>query len=725
MKRVLLVFAAAAAFGQTADYKQCETLKRHGDAKTQACYQQLTRSSDPMQRGEGFRGLRQWEDANKAFQEAEKARPKDAEVKVRYGFLFMEHWQPGDAAGAFKDALKLDPNNAQARLGLAMATADGYEAEATEHIKKALEADPKLYQAYEIAARIALEDNNPEKATEEAKKALAISPEAMDAMAVLATVEMLDDKSGKEWFDKIFKINPKYSEAYALAGHFFVINRRYDEGTEQYRKAIALEPTNYKAKSELAVGLMRFAKNAEAKALLEECWAAGYRDAQTTNTLTLIESYKNYDTFETPTTVLKIAKKESGALRDYFQAEIDKNIRDYEKKYKHKLTGQFNLEVYPDHEDFAVRTMGLPGLGALGVTFGNYVAMDSPSARKPGEFHWASTLRHEMSHVYVISMTQSRVPRWFTEGMAVYEETAENSDWGDRLDHQTIVALKEKKLLPIAELDRGFVHQQYPGQVIVSYFQAGRICTFIAEKWGYDTLLAMIHAFGDKKDTPEVVKLVLKMEPEAFDKQFMTWLDAQTKKSVDGFDEWRKRAQGINEASKVKDWDKVIAEGNAIRDIYPDYVEAGSIYEFLHNAYMAKNDKAKASAQLQRYSEVGGRDPELLVKLAEMQVEAGDKKGAMVTLKRLNLIFLKDEKAHQLLGGLLLEANDALGAVREYRAVIGLGSVDKAGSHFNLAKALQAAKRIDEAKEEVFLALEAAPSYRPAQKLMLELEGTK
>ena len=207
----------------------------------------------------------------------------------------------------------------------------------------------------------------------------------------------------------------------------------------------------------------------------EECWAAGYRDAQTTNTLTLIESYKNYDTFETPTTVLKIAKKESGALRDYFQAEIDKNIRDYEKKYKHKLTGQFNLEVYPDHEDFAVRTMGLPGLGALGVTFGNYVAMDSPSARKPGEFHWASTLRHEMSHVYVISMTQSRVPRWFTEGMAVYEETAENSDWGDRLDHQTIVALKEKKLLPIAELDRGFVHQQYPGQVIVSYFQAGRI----------------------------------------------------------------------------------------------------------------------------------------------------------------------------------------------------------------------------------------------------------
>mgnify|MGYP003352768064 CR=1 FL=1 len=68
-----------------------------------------------MQRGEGFRGLRQWEDANKAFQEAEKARPKDPEVKVRYGFLFMEHWQPGDAAGAFNEVVGGDGRTQGAR----------------------------------------------------------------------------------------------------------------------------------------------------------------------------------------------------------------------------------------------------------------------------------------------------------------------------------------------------------------------------------------------------------------------------------------------------------------------------------------------------------------------------------------------------------------------------------------------------------------------------------
>ena len=92
---------------------------------------------------------------------------------------------------------------------------------------------------------------------------------------------------------------------------------------------------------------------------------------------------------------------------------------------------------------------------------------------------------HELSHVYVLAMTNSRVPRWFTEGLAVFEETGNgNPDWGDRLDPEAINAIKTKKLLPIAELDRGFIHPTYPAQVIVSYFQAGKICNFIDREMG-------------------------------------------------------------------------------------------------------------------------------------------------------------------------------------------------------------------------------------------------
>src|SRR5208283_4867228 len=211
-----------------------------------------------------------------------------------------------------------------------------------------------------------------------------------------------------------------------------------------------------------------------------------YRSSEVTNSLRLLDSFKKFVTFRTPTTVLMLNKKEADILHPYFEEQMKLAIATYEKKYKFKLNGPVQIEVFPDHDDLAVRTAGLPGLGGLlGVTFGTVLAMDSPSGRPPGSFHWASTMWHELSHVYILTMTDHKVPRWFTEGLAVYEETATSPDWGDRLDPQAIEAIQKKKLLPVAELDRGFVRPEYPTQVIVSYFQAGQICNYIAEKWGY------------------------------------------------------------------------------------------------------------------------------------------------------------------------------------------------------------------------------------------------
>ncbi len=156
----------------------------------------------------------------------------------------------------------------------------------------------------------------------------------------------------------------------------------------------------------------------------------------------------------------------------------------YAQKYKMTLPGPLQVEVYPNHEDFAVRTEGLPGLGALGVTFGTVVAMDSPSGRKPGSFNWVATLWHETNHVYVLTATRHRVPRWFAEGLAVHEEGLGTPAWADRLTPDVVLAIKDKKLLPVAQLDRGFIHPEYPEQILVSYHQAGRVCgTFRSATW--------------------------------------------------------------------------------------------------------------------------------------------------------------------------------------------------------------------------------------------------
>jgi tetratricopeptide (TPR) repeat protein len=670
-------------------------------------------------------GLGDFYAANDAFRDAVKANEKDPARRVRWGRLYLSAGQVKDAQDLFNEALELNVLYAPALLGLAEVLSQGFDGQAVQLAEKALEVDSKLYQARELIARIRLEDNDPEKAAEEARKALEISPEALQALAILATIDMMEDKSGADWTDRIFKINPKYGQAYETMGHFFVINRRYDEGIALFRKALELKPDLWSARAELGVNLMRFGKEDEARMHLEACFNEGPKPALiiVRNTLKLMDSYKNFQTFTTPTTVLKLHNKEQELLRPYFQAELDRAIAAYEKKYKHKLDGPVQVEVYPDHEDFAVRTMGMPGLGALGVTFGQVVAMDSPNGRKPGDFHWASTLWHELSHVYVLSMTKSRTPRWFTEGVAVYEETASSPDWGDRLTPREIDAIKNKKLLPVAELDRGFIHPTYPEQVVVSYFQGGRIITYIVEKWGYDAVLAMIQGFADRKDTRQVVNEVLKVTPEEFDKQFLAWLEAQTKTTVDGFEDWRKKVLEIAGFAKEKQWDKVIAEGTPIRDIYKDYVEPGSVYEFLSQAYLEKGDKAKAIAELERYAAAGGRNPNTLKQLADLQAEAGNKRAAAAAIEKLNLIFLKDEAAHQKLGDWYMELNNPTGAIREYGAVLASGAIDQAGGHYNLARAFRAAGKKEEALDHVYLALEAAPAFKPAQTMLLELSA--
>lgn len=671
-------------------------------------------SAQTLEQAESLWKAHRYFDANDTFRTLVDAHPRNAQYRVRWGRLFLERFQPADAARLFQEALKIDPKSAGAMLGLALVAADGFESQAVELAHKALECDPHLLEAQELLARLALEDNDPKQAAEEAHKALEMSPDSVQAKAILASIDWLKEDGDTPW-------DPHAAAGYETAGRIFVLNRRYEEGIRFFRKAIAVQPDLWSARSQLGINLMRLGLEDEARKQLEMCYENGYKDKPTVNTLRLMDSYKNFVTYKTPATILRLHRKEAELLHPYFEAELQRALSTYEKKYGIKLNGPVQVEVYPDHEDFAVRTMGMPGLGALGVTFGHVVAMDSPSGRKPGTFHWGSTLWHELSHVYVLTMTNHRVPRWFTEGLAVHEETAVSPEWGDRLDPHILAAIRDKKLLPLAELDRGFVRPSYPNQVVVSYFQAGRICDFINKEWGWNKLLAMIHDFAGGATTTDVVRKELGMQPEEFDKRFLANLDAQTKKTVDGFDHWRETLKKVAEEAKAGRYDDVIRDAAAIRDIYPDYVEAGNVYEFLAEAHLAKGDKPAAITELERYMKIGGRSPDTLKQLATLQEEAGNKGEAAAVLDRLNYINPVDEDLHRRLGDLWMSLGNTQGAIREYRAVLAKAPTDPAASHFNLAKAYRTANRPNEARDELLLALEAAPGYRPAQKMLLEL----
>jgi tetratricopeptide (TPR) repeat protein len=207
-----------------------------------------------------------------------------------------------------------------------------------------------------------------------------------------------------------------------------------------------------------------------------------------------------------------------------------------------------------------------------------------------------------------------------------------------------------------------------------------------------------------------------------FDKQFLAWLDSDVGKTAANFEHWHESLKTLADAAKQHKNDEVIKEGQQNQNLYPDYIYDANSYEFLAEAYEAIGNKPQAAAVLTDYEKRGGHDPATLKELASLEEGLGNPAEAAATLNRINYIYPNDEQLHRHLGELWLAQNDFAGAIGEYSAVVAMRPMDMTSARFNLAQAYLAAGQTDKARENVLLALETTPDYRPAQKLLLQLE---
>jgi hypothetical protein len=169
-------------------------------------------------------------------------------------------------------------------------------------------------------------------------------------------------------------------------------------------------------------------------------------------------------------------------MREYAVPFAKEALASLSKQWDFKPTGPILIEMFPKHDDFAVRIMGLPGMiGALGVCFGTVVALDSPKARPPGEFSWQETLLHELTHVITLQMSNNRVPRWLTEGISVWQERNARPDWGRETHVPFAQALEQDKILKLKDLNEGF---QDPKMIVLAYYEASLVVDHLMKTHG-------------------------------------------------------------------------------------------------------------------------------------------------------------------------------------------------------------------------------------------------
>jgi tetratricopeptide (TPR) repeat protein len=707
----------------------------------QACYRNLAAGNTDLRiKADAARALGDEQTANSYFQQAIKEYPEDAALRTRWGELFLATHANQEAVRLFEEALEIDADYAPAKIGLAKIAAGRFEEKTREWATQVIDETPdQALAAHLLMARAALEDGAIAAGDDALDEALELAEDhelsPLEIYAFKAAVDLLRGTTASPWTQRALSLNPRYGDAYAIPAHFYVITRRYREATDLLTKAVEIEPDLFAAHAELGINLLRENKLAEAQRHLAIAYEGDRFSAPIVNTLRLIDSFEHFVVTEHPAVpkppgstaarnpgvIMRLHEDESAVLGLYVKELVDRTIETYSKRYGFELKQPVVVELYPDHNDFAVRIAGLPGIGLLGVTFGYVVAMDSPTGRADADFHWGTTLWHEMAHVFTLEATNHLVPRWFSEGISVYEEWSTGPLPGRHIPVPVYMAIKEDKFLPVAELDRGFIRPTYEAQVIVSYMQAGLVCEYIAERYGQTALEGMLDGFGAGKDTAEVVTAVLGISPAEFDEGFAGYVERELGPTIAQLDSWREKQGELHQAIEAADWRLVVAKAAEAIALFPDYVDESSAYLAKAAAHRELNETALGTDTLLEYRRRGGHDPDALFTLARALTTAGRPDEAIDAYKDLLMVAPLRSGVHLEFGDLLASQGRSSEALLEYKALLAMNPQDLAEAHYRLAKTYVALEDKAKGREHLLYALEIAPHYREAQQLLLEI----
>ena len=442
----------------------------------------------------------------------------------------MEKYNSTEAYTALDEARAINPNHPRLLLAVAKAKQfDGDRNAALETVNRALEVNPNLVPAIVLLARIKLDEENLRSGEEELEKALAVNSRSIDALSMMAAIHYLRGDQGEyeRVSAQVRQMDPTNATLLATVADIAAQQRRYGDAAEVAAQATALDPQLWSAFGALGLNLFRLGRVDEARAALETAFAGDPYNVWMKNNLDLLDTFDQYETRTVAGLQFMLHKNEADVLMPYLEEAAVQALTDLTARYGERPRGTIRVELYPRSADFSVRTVGLPGMGALGVSFGDVVALDSPSARQAGRYSWVTTLWHELGHTIALRVSNNRVPRWFTEGLSVVEERRARPGWTIPQKPDFLLMYYDGELPPPSRLTEGFTRPTSPQHLGGAYDLASLVVLWIEETRGFDTIIRMLRGYREGRSDEQIITSVLRTTPEAFDKDFDDWLRAR------------------------------------------------------------------------------------------------------------------------------------------------------------------------------------------------------
>lgn len=703
------------------------------------------------------RAMGEFQLANDAYRAA-SGLSKDPAIQTGWGELFLDAHQNNEAATSFEAALEVDAKWIPALLGFARALREENPPASMELVKKVLSMDPTSVPARLLQAELELDEGKREEAKAAIAEAQSINPFSLEAFALSGAIAYVEDR--QQDFERdiaaALKINPRYGVAYRVAGDKAASNYRFEEAAALTRKALELDADEARTHSALGGHLMRTGEEQEARNELERAFKTDPFDTSTYNMLNLLDTLDKFETIREGDFVIRLDPKEAPVMKEYVGPLAARAIAALSKKYQFTVRGPILIEMFPRHDDFAVRTIGLPGfIGALGACFGRVVTLDSPKARPPGEFIWGETLWHELAHVVTLQLSNQRTPRWLSEGVSSYEEKFGSPNWGREGELSFVQAYARDQLMPLRDLNAGFTD---PEKISLAYYEASLAVEHIIATHGEAGLRRLLVAYGKGLEGEAAIKEGLGVDFDAlqagFDKMLATKYGAIVKvlavpkemkemmvdpkvmaagaapkidieaiaaANPESFPVQVALGEFLWKAGRLDDAFKTLERA---AQMVPIATGARSPHAMMAQMALQQKNRQRAISELEALLQHARSDLESARLLAKLLEEERDQARLFAAYDRIVSIDPFDAAAHSALGRLALERQNPQLAVREFRATLAAGALDPAVARTDLAESYLALGDKVQARREVLAAIEIAPGYERAQQLLLKLVGS-
>ncbi len=663
------------------------------------------------------------------------------DVRAELGELFVEKFNYADARTTLGQVLARDP--AHPRALAALIRLNAAEGGPVDLLPALLRRDPTGVDGNVIAARRLIEAEQYDAAVMAAQRGLVVDSTSPRPWIEIAAARFLahDSAGHRAALARAHARLPGSARAEVELADVAARNRLYRDAVAFARRGVERDSLDARALALLGINELRIGHPDVARAVLTRAFAIDPYDVWVKNTLDLLDGYADARITATAHFDIVVEPGDSDLMALYAAPLAEEAYAALTARYGYTPTERVRIEFFRSHADFSVRAVGLAGLGALGVAFGNVLAIDEPPARGRGEFNWGAVLWHEFAHTITLGATDNRVPRWVSEGLSVHEERRTRRSWGGGATPSLIAAYGAGKLRPVSRLNDGFVHPTFGEEVSLSYSLAAFVFEMLEERQGIAGIRALLEGYRRGAGTPALMTALYGLAPAAMDSTFDAWFRTKFRRefaAVQGqpsgrdaeegpyrisgpFREAMSAAQG---AARRKEWAQVIRSAKSAVAMFPEFADRGSAHHLLLEAYTATGDTIGALAALTTITTRNGDAVDENLTLARLLEARGDTAGAIAAFERATLIDPFDRGTQVRLAELAAARQVWPIAIRARRAVLALGPSDRAEAYYRLAQALHAAGDLVSARREVLRALDLAPTFEAAQSLLLAIRST-